>query len=109
MSGGGGGSRSDDVFSVDEVSCEDLVITTQLGSPKPAVISQLSPGDLLKVALEQSSGTMLVVAKLNGQIAGGLTSPELARLRACLLGGTEYVAAVLSITGGQVRVRVSAT
>lgn len=108
MSGGGSGGRSDEVFNPEKVSCKDLVITTQLGSPKAAVVGQLNAGDLLDVELEQAKGTTLVVAKFKGQVAGGLTSPELAQLRACLEDGTEYVAKVQSITGGQVRVKVSA-
>jgi hypothetical protein len=105
---GGSSSRSDEVFKVDQVSCKDLVINTQLGSPKAAVVAKLKVGDELTVELEQAKGTTLVVAKFNGEIAGGLTSPELAQLRSCLEGGTRYVAKVQSITGGQVRVKVSA-
>lgn len=105
---GGSSSRSDDVFKVDQVSCEDLVINTQLGSPKAAVVAKLTVGDELTVELEQAKGTTLVVAKFKNEIAGGLTSPELAQLRSCLEGGTRYVAKVQSITGGQVRVKVSA-
>lgn len=105
---GGPSSRSDEVFQVDQVSCEDLVINTQLGSPKAAVVAKLKVGYELDVELENAKDTTLVVAKFENQIAGGLTSPELARLRSCLAGGTRYIAKVQSITGGQVRVKVSA-
>lgn len=105
MSGSGSsssGSRSFDTFP----DCSTLVFSTQLSSPKPNVIVHLKPGEELDVALETRPDVTVVVALFNGQVAGGLASPETARLRACIEQGTNYNATVLDITGGQVRVRI---
>lgn len=99
--GGGGGGGWDDV-----VSCDRLFINTQLSSPRPGVISQLAIGLELDVGIELLNGMQVVVATWRGEVAGGLTSPESARLRQCIEQGTSYSASVVDITGGQVRVRV---
>ena len=101
-SGGGGG----DIFVIDTIQCDSLVINTQLSSPKADVVARLNTGDELAVVLETYPGTKVVVAKLNNDIAGGLTAPETARLRTCIEQGTSYNATVLDVNGGQVRVRV---
>lgn len=100
-SGGGGGSWEA------PSTCENLVIDTQLSSPKPAVIAGIKVGDVLDVTLQQGAGTTVVVMH-GGQIAGGLASPQVQRLRECLEGGTVYGAEVTAINGAQVKIRVSA-
>lgn len=89
-------------------NCENLAITTQLSSPKDEVIQLISEGDILDVSLLKSEQTTVVVALFNGQVAGGIASPQIHRLRSCIEQGTEYVAKVLSISGGQVKVLISA-
>lgn len=102
-SGGGGG----DIFVIDTIQCDSLVINTQLSSPKADIVRRLTKGDELTVVLEKyATGQVVVVAKHNGDITGGLTAPETARLRACMEQGTSYNATVLEVNGGQVRVRV---
>lgn len=102
-SGGGGGS-----WDEPPPSCEKLVIDTQLSSPKAEVIAGIRVGDVLDVTLQPSGGATLVVVLSNGQIAGGLASPDLQRLRECIELGTNYQAVVTAINGAQVRVRVTA-
>lgn len=89
-------------------SCEELVIDTQLSSPKDDVVEKIKLGDVLDVSTQTKSGTTVVVVLYKGKMAGGLASPLLARLRECLDKGTKYQAKVTSKTGGQVRVRVEA-
>lgn len=101
-SGGGGGGFA----GPDTIECDRLVINTQLSSPKPEVVDQLDKGFELPVSLETYPGMTVVVAKFNGAVAGGLASPETARLRRCIEQGTSYSATVIDVTGGQVRVRV---
>jgi hypothetical protein len=84
------------------------VIDTQLSSPKPAVIAGIQVGEVLDVAVQDMAGTSAVVVLRQGQIAGGLASPELTRLRQCISEGYQYKATVTDVQGGQVRVRVSA-
>jgi hypothetical protein len=106
MSGSGGGGFSGG-FDVIEVTCEKLVIDTQLSSPKEDVVDLIQDGDILDVALTQMAGGTVIVVLHNGQIAGGLASPQLLQLRRCIESGTEYVAKVTSKRAGQIRVRVA--
>lgn len=104
MSGAGGGG----IFVDTQVSCEALVIHTQLSSPVPAVVKKLVKDDVLTVEVEQSSGTQFVVAKHNGVEAGGLASAQIIRLIECINQGTIYKAKVMAVNGGQVKVKVEA-
>lgn len=97
--GGGGGG--------DEVSCDRLSFETQLSSPKPAVIAGINVGDVLSVDIDQQGAAQVVVIKHGNQIAGGITSPKMARLLECLRLGSRYTATVMSKVGGQVTVRIS--
>ncbi|MCK2126743.1 hypothetical protein MX652_08580 [Thauera aromatica] len=106
MSGSSGSSGSIG-FSTGAGSCESLVITTQLNSPKPAVVDKIGVGDELAVVTMQMGNTTTVVAMLDGELAGGIASPDLQRLRECLADGTHYVATVIGKSDGQVTVRVS--
>jgi hypothetical protein len=105
-SGGGGGGGG---FDPPGSSCADLEFDTQLSSPKPAVVTQLKVNDLLDVVTQVVAGATVVVALHKGQVAGGLASPLVQRLRECIDGGTAFTARVLSVNSGQVRVHVEAT
>lgn len=105
---GSSGSYDGIGFSTGASSCESLVITTQLNSPKPAVVAQINDGDTLDVTIQQMGAAAAVVALYRGELAGGLASPDLQKLRECLAGGTRYVATVVEKNDGQVTVRVSA-
>jgi hypothetical protein len=100
--GGGGGG-----WDTQPTACDMLDISTQLSSPKAAVIAGIAVGDVLDVALQAGAGTAVVVLH-KGQLAGGLASPDVQRLRECLEGGTQYGALVREINGAQVKVRVRA-
>lgn len=104
-SGGGGGGGS---FDPPPDNCAALVFDTQLSSPKQAVVANIQVGDELSVATQTVGGTTVVVVLHNGQVAGGLASPLVLRLRECIASGTQYTATVTAVNGGQVRVRVKA-
>lgn len=90
-------------------SCESLVIDTLLASPRQIVVSDISPGDVLDVRLaETSTGERVVQVEFRGQLAGGLASPAISRLRECIDGGTQYQARVTGKRDALVRVRVTA-
>lgn len=103
MSGGGGGGGGERTPS----PCDRLRFEAQLTSPQAAVVATLSLNDVLDIGLANLKGQTVVQILKNGSVAGGLTGPDAARLRACLDEGHNYVATVLSINGGQVRVRVT--
>jgi hypothetical protein len=96
------------VFGGADSSCATLAFDTQLSSPKADVIAGISVNDELAVAVHPGQGTDIVVVLHKGQVAGGLASPLVQRLRECISGGTSFVAVVLAKSEGQVRVRVKA-
>ena len=106
MSGSGGGGGGG--FDSPPDNCAALVFDTQLSSPKQAVVTAIQVGDELLVATQTVADTTVVVVLHNGQVAGGLASPLVQRLRECMAGGTQYVATVTAKNDGQVRVRVKA-
>jgi hypothetical protein len=101
-SGGGYGSGGG------EVSCAALEVDTQISSPKADVVGQLKDGDVLQVQLQQVNATTVVSLLFKGQLAGGVASPTLPRLRECMQQGTVYHAVVTGISGGQVKIRIEA-
>ncbi|WP_165678497.1 hypothetical protein [Metapseudomonas otitidis] len=103
MSGSGGSYLGP---STPSPSCATLQFETQLASPKFAAVTQLSVNDILDVAFELPGNQQVVVALWKGTIAGGIVDPRLNQLRACMGDGHQYVAKVVRIGGGQVRVRV---
>jgi len=107
MSGGGGGPGPS-IRNEDEPSCADLVITTHIASPVPAVISTLSKGDLLTITVASITGPIQVVTS-GGKLAGSVISKDQARLLSCINGGTEYEAEVLSIKGGNCQIQIRST
>jgi hypothetical protein len=96
-SGSGGGA------SGPEVSCDRLVINTMLASPRPGAVGVLYPGLILEVALLGGA----VVVQQAGGLVGGLASPLVHRLRACIEAGTVYQARVMAKNDALVRLQVS--
>lgn len=104
---GSGGSGFGGGYNDTAVACENLIIETQLSSPKEAVVKHLAVNDVLQVGLEQQAGTTVVVLTFHGDKAGGTTSPRMPQLRECIQGGTLYIATVTSKSDGQVQVRIT--
>lgn len=105
MSGSGGGGGG--AYDGSSVSCEQLAFETQLSSPKESVVALLKVGEFLPVANQTIGTTSVIVVLHQGQIAGGLASPVVQRLRQCITWGYVFKAEVKAINGGQVRLRVS--
>jgi hypothetical protein len=108
MSGSGGIGGGGGGFEPPTGDCAALAFDTQLSSPKAAVVGTLKVNDVLDVTTQNMGGATVVVALHRGQVAGGLASPLVQRLRECIENGTVFTARVLSITSGQVRVHVEA-
>lgn len=86
--------------------CEDITFDAQLTSPNPAVVPTLRVGEVLDVSVQTTSGRRVVQVTKNGQFVGGLVGPDASRIRNCIDQGHQYKGNVLSVNGGQVRVRV---
>ncbi len=94
---GGGGGQPDDCSSID--------VNVVLQSPQPAVVTTLRKGDLLRVQLTSGGPPILAVTQ-QGAAAGAIIPPDIRKLVDCLNKGHDFVAEVLQVTGGAVRVRV---
>jgi hypothetical protein len=110
--GGGGGSRGGGGArggspDVGQTPCEALAFETQLSSPKSDVIAGLKVGEVLDVVLKQDGGVQTIQVLRAQKVAGGLTAPDVKRLRECILSGHTYKATVTAVTGGQVKVRIN--
>lgn len=105
MSGPGGGSGSGgSEIPIPQIDCTRISEKTVLNSPVLEVVGSLKKGDVLSVRVQ--NGTSLVAITKDGKIAGALTPPLLPRIVECIEEGFEYVAIVLSVSGGECRVHV---
>jgi len=103
-SGGGSPSlnRPDETFN-----CEDLVIITNLASPKANVINSLTIGDVLRIQTRSDQGPIEAFDR-NGRIAGSIISKEQLRLLDCINKGTEFEADVLLVENAQCQIQIHA-
>lgn len=99
-SGGGGASFND----VD--ACDKLIVNSRISSPKEEVVTELSIGDVLDVALDDAGQYPSVRLLREGRLAGGIATPQTATLIACMRSGTIYRAEVTSVNDGEVKVRI---
>ncbi len=118
--GSGGGGRDDDrparpikQTGSDGGSDDDpcaIVQTAPINSPKPAVISGLSVGDVLTVVLTGTAPRQILELHTPaGGVAGSLTHRGHLTLINCIGAGNVYQAEVIQKTGGAVVVRVERT
>ena len=105
---GSGGSGYGGGFESAAPSCENLVINTQISSPKMQVVKGITVGTILDVAIEVAGTISVVVIRHNGHTAGGVASPNVQRLRECIEQGTIYHAKVTVVNGPQVNIRIAA-
>lgn len=83
----------------------DLIFDTVLASPVPEVVGDLSTGQVLDLVKIDSPIRGVVALTLAGDLVGAVTR-DILRLRACIEGGNEYEAEVVSIAGGAVQIAV---
>lgn len=102
-SSGGGGSGGG---SSDEAPCGRVRFDAQIASPQAPIVATISVGEVLDVVTATMQNVLVVQVLKNGKVAGGLAGPDASRLRNCMEQGYSYRATVLSVLGGQVRVRV---
>ncbi len=100
--GGSGGGGGPEIWT--EIDCTRISEITVLNSPDPDVVSGLKKGEVLDVKVYKE--TSLVAVTEDGEIAGALTPPLLPQIVECIEEGFEYVAIVLSVSGGECRVHI---
>lgn len=96
--GGGGGP--------DGNNC-DLKFRTTLASPVAAVIAGLSPGDVLDIRIDESSGVRIVGAVTSAGAIAGSVVDHIRQLIGCIQSGNSYIGTVVSVAGGAVNVYVT--
>ncbi|WP_233115806.1 hypothetical protein [Aggregatibacter actinomycetemcomitans] len=104
MSGSGNSDfSSNPIFNgANGTSCNLLQVRTQLISPQPQAIENLSVGDCLTLQINRQEGVIIEAYKQEEK-AGGIVSPE---LLACMENGHQYVAIVKKIIEGQVQISI---
>lgn len=100
-SGGGFGGVTDDFGS-----CELVRFEAYISSPQASAVAMIAVNDVLDIAIATMQGGLVVQVLKRGVLVGGLIGPDASRLRNCISQGHFYRAIVLSVLGGQVRVRV---
>ena len=111
MSGGGGGRQPSDRYIGNQNGDSssdpcDIREETTLNSPNRAIVSTLRVGDALNVEYVMGPPRQLL-AKLQDEIAGSITSPKNVDIIRCILDeDRQYEAIVRSITGGHCNVRI---
>lgn len=104
---GSGSSTGGGGVSTDDYDCLRYIERVHLSSPSPEVVLLLSIGETLEVRLAQRSNvTIIEAATSRGEIAGSLIPGSMARLINCLSQGIHYIAVILSIDNGSVRVEI---
>ena len=88
-------------------NCQDLVVNTNLASPVFEVIEDLARGNILTIQAASDQGPLQALDE-EGRLAGNIISREQVRLLTCILDGTNYIAEVLSVNGGQCSVQIRA-
>ncbi|GLH22036.1 hypothetical protein BR1R3_47780 [Pseudomonas atacamensis] len=90
-----------------ETACDMLYLQTHLASPKADVVGEISVGDTLSIILEFVNNELVANAVWKNRVAGGIASPKVIRLIACIQNGTNYTALVTAKDGAQVAIKVS--
>lgn len=88
-------------------ACDLLVIESQVSAPREEVVDLINEGDKLKVALQLSGDTAVVVVIYRGQVAGEIVSPQVQRFPEYIIRGTDYIATVINKNQRQLRVRIN--
>jgi len=103
MSGSGGeiGGAPDS-----STNCEELVIVTQISSPKQNVVEKLHVGDILEIKLISENDLSIVTVIHKDEVVGGVVHLDVAQLRKCLNDGFLFNAEIITIDEGQVRIRI---
>ena len=111
---GSGGSRGDGTgggggFIVGDVDSCSKERSGPINSPKAPVLSKLSVGSKLDVAVHMSGKTpILVVLDTSGAVGGSLTFVGYLEIIDCILKrGFKYQAEIIKISGGLYEVRVT--
>lgn len=86
-------------------SCATLVINTTLASPKADVVATINRGDILIIAIASDQGPIQALTQ-GGELTGNITSRDQVKLLGCIVGGTNYIAEVISRNDGECNIQI---
>lgn len=115
MGGGGGGSSYNpidkpktDLSSNDSDTgspdCSEISFQTNLSSPDPDILEEVSNGDILSVSLTSDSGPLVAVHE-KGTV-GSISHYLFKDIKDCIEAGHTFEAKVLSISSGNCQISV---
>lgn len=84
----------------------NIVERTKVNSPDRTVATTVRNGDALDVQYDAGPPKRLLVRTSSGAVLGSITSPSMPQIITCILAGREYVAVVLSMSGGMIEIRI---
>lgn len=104
---GGGYSGGD--TGREQLSCYDIVDRVHVSSPDPAIARKLNIGDVLDVTIQTGNSPLLLLETQSREILGSVVPSRMARLLACISNeGVQYMAVILEINQGLIKVEVRA-
>lgn len=103
--GQGGGGAGPDPGEPKDI-CVMIKEDVRLESPKPEVLAELKPGDVLELRAKDGKPPVRAVTAA-GKTAGSVVTSSLETLLRCMDQGHRYVATVQSIKGGMCIVRIT--
>jgi hypothetical protein len=103
MSGGGGGGGG---VPDQPVDCAAVKLTTVLASPDSMVLPTPKANDQLELRLREGTPPVVVAVTSKGAEAGAIAVSNITRLIDCMRQGYRYVAVIVSVSGGEVRVTI---
>lgn len=111
MGGGYSGGYSDYEMPVKEDynnpdTCQSLSFEVTLSSVDARVLSAVIIGEILPVVATSVRGPLVVMKE--DRILGTVLSSKEAALLTCIQNGTEYQAKIISINGGECKVKIYA-
>jgi hypothetical protein len=106
MSGSGTGPIGRTERGTTPEYCEVFSGETLVNSPDPSIIETISLGDILDIDVTIVSGVSVIAVIAPAGILGGLSNFS-NRLEHCVSLGFQYIATVIELNGGLVRVRIS--
>lgn len=103
-SGGGGGfGGGGPIFN-----CKDVSIKTSIVSPDPKVLGTLKIKQVLTISLQTAVGPLVALTD-GGALVGSIFTANLTLLIKCINDGNSFKATILSISGGDCEVLITAS
>lgn len=106
MSGSGGGNFGGGGMP-EPNDCKNFNSRGLVNSPDPTVLATISKNDVLDITLSGSAGPILAITS-NGDTLGSVLITKMAGLLECLAEGHQFQGRVISLSGAQCELLITA-